>query len=716
MTIRKRLIGLVAITNLLLILSLIYINIQSASIEAIRGEQVLLNDMQQSLNAESNGLIDFLISSFDTSLVEYQTLSDATNTAFGRGKDSIVLLPELGTAVSTALESVYRLNDLMIERRGDFTRSAEMFWQTATENYLYISGVSVFRIVTDEVYRQGDYASVAAAAEDFVKSQAILHDSITSSVDVLNSQINTINLEIEELAGRQNLFMNIGIIAVILLSIVLSYLVIRGLMNKFRRLFQDITLLATRDLTAQVYEAGKDELSEVGRNLNNFTASLRDTLGAIQSGSRANTEARVNLLSAVNDSSGSVAQGEQNVASLLTLTESLDSSVKNSAAASDLIVTKVESFTEMIQAQVAMVEESTAAITQITASLSNMSKVVSNNHEAATRLEKASMDGSERIEETGSTIRRVSGHVNAIQEMADIIKGVADQTNLLAMNAAIEAAHAGDAGRGFGVVADEIRKLAETTAENSRIISENLRAIIADINLATESSSQTISSFELIDIEVNGVISRTSEVAASIEELGEGGGQVMEAMNELQDYTSRVKQNTIAISENIHSVRASVAAASDITHRLTTDSEEIRTGMSVIRQSSDRTRSVADGIKIISLDLDKAVRQFKTGRESTDTEHGFTEIPDLELLAGDDSIEEEYLVEESTEEDIQSIPSIQSGKTEFTMTPEFAPPLDAYKEPVLPVDAEDGVTLSEGNWPGRDELSIVDEEGRPANS
>jgi len=440
--------------------------------------------------------------------------------------------------------------------------------------------------------------------------------------------------------------------------------------RKINNIKDVIAVLATGNLTRRADESGKDELSLLGGNLNGFIINLVKTLASIQSGSQANTEARNHLLRTVENSSSSVIQGEKNVESILELTVKLDGSVTKSAEAADLIVTRVESFSEMIQSQSSMVEESTAATTQIMASLSSMSKSVSGNKDAALRLESVARDGSGVIEETGDTIRRVSSHVNNIQEMADVIKGVADQTNLLAMNAAIEAAHAGDAGRGFSVVADEIRKLAEKTSENSHIISENLRAIIGDINSAAESSNQTILSFEQIDTEIQGVISRTSEVASSIEELSQGSGQVMEAMNELQDYTNRVKESTMDISENIHSVRRSVSEAAEVSSQVSSGSVEIRTGMSVIRESSEQTREVADSIRIISQDLDTAVSQFKVDDISAAEVPGFSDVDSA----------------------------------------------DDAGTPSLIIEEGNSVTLSEGNWPGKDELTVVDGSGRPEGS
>jgi len=688
MTIRLRLIGLVVITNIFLVFLLVYVNLQAVRLDAISKEQLLLGEMQNALNAENSGLMNYMLSSFNKSIEEYQVLTSETRETFDRGAAEIVVLPTLDSTIAEALDSVYRLNDLMNDRRDSHAESADHFWKVASKTYPYINNIPFTHILIDDTYRRKATDELMAAAEEFVSAEAILYDTIVSNLSILNKQISVIDSEIERITRKQSLVMDISIISVIILSFILSLLIIRSIIRKINGIQDDIAVLATGDLTRRVDESGKDELSRLGVNFNTFVVNLVETLTSIQAGSRANTEARNNLLLAVEDSSSSVVEGEKNVESILNLATRLDGSVSESSRSADQIVSRVDSFAEMIESQASMVEESTAATTQIMASLSNMSKSVTGNKDAALRLESVARDGSEVIEETGNTIRRVSSHVNTIQEMADVIKGVADQTNLLAMNAAIEAAHAGDAGRGFSVVADEIRKLAEKTSENSRIISENLRSIIDDINSATDYSNQTVQSFEQIDVEIRGVISRTAEVASSIEELNQGSGQVMEAMNELQDYTNRVKESTMDISENIHSVRASVKDASDVSHQVTAGSEEIRTGMSVIRESSERTREVADSISAISLDLDTAVSQFKVEDEDV-----------LFSEAGEGRRAEDVSSPDMPVEDAASAPGL-SLEDDI---------------PSVIIEDRNSVTLSEGDWPGKEQLTIVDGDGRPEN-
>ncbi|RKX73739.1 MAG: hypothetical protein DRP60_11365, partial [Spirochaetes bacterium] len=422
MTIRLRLIGLVVITNLFLILLLVYINIQSVNIAAISKEQILLGNMQQALNAENSGLMNYMISSFNKSIEEYKLLTANTQEAFDNGRRDIVVLPGMDKTIADALESVYRLNTLMVDRRVAHTKSAERFWEVASETYPYINNAPLARILIDDSYRRLATDNLLDAAGDFVSAQAILCSTLVTNLSILDEQISVIDAEIEKITRRQTLVMDVSIIGVIILSFTLSLLIIRVIFRKINNIKDVIAVLATGNLTRRADESGKDELSLLGGNLNGFIINLVKTLASIQSGSQANTEARNHLLRTVENSSSSVIQGEKNVESILELTVKLDGSVTKSAEAADLIVTRVESFSEMIQSQSSMVEESTAATTQIMASLSSMSKSVSGNKDAALRLESVARDGSGVIEETGDTIRRVSSHVNNIQEMADVIK------------------------------------------------------------------------------------------------------------------------------------------------------------------------------------------------------------------------------------------------------------------------------------------------------
>ncbi|MDT8299241.1 MAG: hypothetical protein RQ801_13120, partial [Spirochaetaceae bacterium] len=171
---------------------------------------------------------------------------------------------------------------------------------------------------------------------------------------------------------------------------------------------------------------------------------------------------------------------------------------------------------------------------------------------------------------------------------------------------------------------------------------------------------------------------------ASINELSQGGSQVMEAMNELQDYTSRVKDSTIDISGNIHSVRNSVGIASDVSSQVSTGSQEIRTGMAVIRESSERTRLVADSINSISKDLDAAAGRFQTAEIQED-------VPVAEGAGAIDASSEPAYI--PVDRYVETSP---------------APPLS--DTPSLSTD--EGVTLSEGDWQGKEEILIVDKEGR----
>ena len=130
------------------------------------------------------------------------------------------------------------------------------------------------------------------------------------------------------------------------------------------------------------------------------------------------------------------------------------------------------------------------------------------------------------------------------------MQNIASQTNLLSMNAAIEAAHAGEAGKGFAVVADEIRKLAESSSEQSKIISAVLKKIKTSIDAITHSTEDVLKKFDAIDEGVRTVAQQDKTILNAMDEQGQGSKQILQAMSRLNELTQGVKKEAHQMVKN----------------------------------------------------------------------------------------------------------------------------------------------------------------------
>jgi methyl-accepting chemotaxis protein len=156
------------------------------------------------------------------------------------------------------------------------------------------------------------------------------------------------------------------------------------------------------------------------------------------------------------------------------------------------------------------------------------------------KLVHASEEGKAKLDPLIEQIKMITQQSKLLQEANSLISGIAARTNLLAMNAAIEAAHAGEHGRGFAVVADEIRKLAENSAVQSKGIATNLKAIQGVIDQVVVSSSEVKESFEIINTGINEVNSGQSFIQSAMTEQQEASKEVLIALDEITQVTTRV--------------------------------------------------------------------------------------------------------------------------------------------------------------------------------
>jgi methyl-accepting chemotaxis protein len=157
--------------------------------------------------------------------------------------------------------------------------------------------------------------------------------------------------------------------------------------------------------------------------------------------------------------------------------------------------------------------------------------------------------------ETTKSVKDISQSVDGIASAIKIIAAIASNTNLLAMNAAIEAAHAGEAGRGFAVVADEIRRLSETTRDNSRNISQTLSSIIEGINLTSRRSSGTSELIDGMSKYIDGFAVAMTNFINTLNKLSSEGAVITSAMKEVYTHSDAVKEGYNEIIENISKIK-----------------------------------------------------------------------------------------------------------------------------------------------------------------
>lgn len=232
---------------------------------------------------------------------------------------------------------------------------------------------------------------------------------------------------------------------------------------------------------------------------------------------------------------------EDEKAAIETASSRLGAEVESSRGMVEGIRKTVARLDEGSHSQFAAIEESSAAVEQMIATLGNASRIAEGKRSQMDSLSDTARVGERDMASTVEAIKRVFQSVAGIGEMAGVIRDVADRTNLLSMNAAIEAAHAGDSGRGFGVVAGEIRKLAEATGGNASRIETSLKGILDQMRSSDELSRRTGEAVRKIAEEVHAMAEEMAALLDSMSEMASGGSQVVQGVEAMRDVSMQVK-------------------------------------------------------------------------------------------------------------------------------------------------------------------------------
>ncbi|MBP7094717.1 MAG: methyl-accepting chemotaxis protein [Spirochaetia bacterium] len=289
---------------------------------------------------------------------------------------------------------------------------------------------------------------------------------------------------------------------------------------------------AEKDLTGRIPIVGVDEVAAIQGCINAFVDSLESSVAELVGAFREMHAIERELYDGVEDATRGASEVAARIDSVRALIDHEDESVANALKAGAALAETARAVVERARAQESSVKNSTMSAEIALDAVSNASGRTARVKAQVDELAKVFDEGGKSVRESLDVVRAVADRSERLTEINAVIARIASQTNLLAMNAAIEAAHAGAAGAGFSVVADEIRKLAETTARHTKDSRESLKAVVQDIQRALAVAQANEEAFSRMAKVLDSVDEETAAIASSMSSQDRMNTSILEALRE----------------------------------------------------------------------------------------------------------------------------------------------------------------------------------------
>jgi methyl-accepting chemotaxis protein len=301
------------------------------------------------------------------------------------------------------------------------------------------------------------------------------------------------------------------------------------------------------------------------------------------------------------EAAASVSQITSSIGSANDQTAEQGASVTEVSATIAQIIGNIEALNGKIEVQAEGVSTSSSSVEEMVANIQSVTKSVQQLGGAFTRLIEASDNGKNKINAVNELVRSISDKSQSLFEANDIINAIASQTNLLAMNAAIEAAHAGEFGKGFAVVADEIRKLAEMSAQQSKEISTDISAIKDEIDSVVSSSGEAEEAFTTVLGLIESLSELEKEISSAMNQQSEGSHLVLVALSQINDATQSVRNASAEMNFGSKSIGTEMK-------KLLTNSQKLLEGMDEIARGTREIDSAAHSVSEMSSEVNVLIR------------------------------------------------------------------------------------------------------------
>jgi methyl-accepting chemotaxis protein len=382
-----------------------------------------------------------------------------------------------------------------------------------------------------------------------------------------------------------------AVIAVIILISVLSFALIRPI----KEIVTAAISLAELKFDIDIPRNRKDEIGDVQRAFHTIRDELQKTITDINNEHMGQKNVSGNLHISIRESSDGLGVISRNMDSVQNKTDAQMGSVVQTADSVESIITHIHSLDNAVEIQAETISRSSESIEQMVGDIDSVRSVVLEAQETTGTLGRSSEAGRKMLGNLAEELARIADQSAFLEETNSALVNIASQTNILAMNAAIEAAHAGEAGKGFAVVAGEVRSLAELSNKESASISNEIKNMRKGIEMIRQVSAKTVDTLGGMFTEVTNMQASFNSVNAAVEAQASNGAQVLNALTSLRETTEQVRTGSDEIQKESDSIHQVVESLKSISRDVNDSIIDVQRASKKIADSLEVAQKIAEG-------------------------------------------------------------------------------------------------------------------------